>query len=61
MLCRGEHAAARQLAEEAMRRARDLYHSLDEQVQLQALRRVVAHLAVLHIYGCLRSRCRLDT
>ena len=30
---------AKVLAEEALRKARDLYHSLDEQVQLQALRR----------------------
>ena len=38
---RGEHAAAKMLAEEALQKARELYHSLDEQVQLQALRHVV--------------------
>ena len=48
LLCRGEHGAARLLAEEAVRRARDLYHSLDEQVLLQTLRWVVIDMAVLY-------------
>lgn len=38
MLCRGEYAAAKPLAEEAFNQASALYHSLDDQVQLQALR-----------------------
>ena len=53
---RGEHAAAKVLAEEALRKARDLYHSLDEQVQLQALRRA-AHPTDMYAY--LPANCML--